>query len=95
MDRDGLLGRPRAGERLSPAEMDALEQPAAAPPKPAEKRSAGPSGAERVNVKLSALTWRWQLICPKCGFKVAGQDVPKPGDRLSRCGGCKRTLYLV
>lgn len=24
--------------------------------------------AERVNVKGSEITWRWQVACPKCGF---------------------------
>ena len=92
MGRDGLLGRPRSGERLSSAEVAALDQPLASPPKPAAKQSVG---AEKVNVKLSSLTWRWQVLCPRCGFKASGEGSPSPGQRLARCGGCKRTLYLA
>ena len=87
-NRNIMLGRPQAGERLSAAEIAALEKPAQPPAKP-EARS------ERVNVKASAVTWRWQVACPRCGFKASGEGVKAPGQRLARCGGCKRTLYLA
>ena len=85
-----VLGRPKAGERLSRAEIVSLEK---APVQPKPLRP--PVNRENVKVKASAITWRWIVACPKCGFKVAGQGTPKPGDRMSRCGGCQRTLYLA
>ena len=81
MNRDGLLGSSRAGERLSPVEIVALDQPSALPPKPAARSALGP---ERVNVKVSSVTWMWQAICPKCGFKAAGAGVRTPGQRLAQ-----------
>ena len=85
-----ILGRPNAGERLSRAEIATLEE-VAPPPKPQR-----PSvNRENVKVKSSVITWRWAVVCPKCGFKLSGQGNPKPGDRLARCGGCRRTLYLA
>ena len=71
-----ILGRPRVEEQLSRVEIAALEKDAA-PPKP-------PVNQENVKVKSSAITWRWTLVCPQCGFKVSGQGTPKPGDRLSK-----------
>ena len=91
MNRDGILGRPRAGERPSSDEVAALEKAPAAP-QPAAKP---PARAERVHVKASAITWRWLAKCPRCGFKVAGLGNPAPGQRLAKCGGCKRTLFLA
>ena len=86
-NRNKILGLPRAGERLSRSEISSLEK-AAAPPKPSVNR-------ENVKVKASAVTWRWTVVCPKCGFKASGQGNPKQGERLSKCGGCRRTLYLA
>ena len=60
MNRDGLLGRPRVGERLLPVEIAALDKPSEPPPKRTVKPA---SKAERVNVQASAITWRWQVIC--------------------------------
>ena len=92
MNRDGLLGRPRVGERLLPVETAALDQR----PEPPPKRPVKPaSRAARVNVQASAITWRWQVICPKYGFKASGDGVRGPGQRLARCGGCKRSMYLA
>ena len=42
------------------------------------------SKAERVNVQASAITWRWQVICPKCGFKVSGDGVRSPGQTVGQ-----------
>ena len=95
MNRDGLLGRPRVGERLLPVEIAALDKRSEPPPKRPVKPA---SKAERVNVQASAITWRWQVICPKCGFKASGDGVRGPGQRLARCGGasgCKRSMYLA
>jgi hypothetical protein len=92
MNRDGLLGRPRVGERLLPVAIAALDKPL----EPLPKRTVKPaSKAERVNVQASAITWRWQVICPKYGFKASGDGVRGPGQRLARCGGCKRSMYLA
>ena len=47
MNRDGLLGRPRVGERLLPVAIAALDKPS----EPLLKRTVKPaSKAERVNV---------------------------------------------
>ena len=92
MNRDGLLGRPRVGERLLPVEIAALDKPSEPPPKRTVKPA---SKAARVNVQASAITWRWQVICPKYGFKASGDGVRGPGQRLARCGGCKRSMYLA
>ena len=92
MNRDGLLGRPRVGEWLLPAEIAALDKRSEPPP----KRTVKPlSKAERVNVQASAIIWRWQVTCPKCGFKASGDGVRGPGQRLARCGGCKMSMYLA
>ena len=50
-NKDRLLGRSRAGERLSAAELAALDKPPTAAPKPKGR-------TERVNVKASGITWR-------------------------------------
>ena len=56
---------------------------------------AGNCRGRRGKNERSAITWRWIGLCPKCGFKVSGQGNPKSGERLARCGGCRRTLYLA
>ena len=62
MNRDGLLGRPRVGERLLPVETAALDKRS----EPSPKRTMKPeSRAERVTVQASAIIWRWRVICPK------------------------------
>ena len=53
MNRDGLPGRPRVGERLLPVEIAALDKPS----EPLPNRTVKPvSKAERVNVQASAIT---------------------------------------
>ena len=78
MNRDGLLGRPRVGERLLPVEIAALDKRSEPPPKRTMKPA---SKAGRVNVQAS------------------GDGVRGPGQRLARCGGCKRVqeehVYLA
>ena len=92
MNRGGLLGRPRVGERLLPVAIAALDKPS----EPLPKRTVKPaSKAERVNVQASVITWRWQVICPKYGFKASVDGGRGPGQRLARCGGCKRSMYLA
>ena len=76
MNRDGLLGRPRVGERLLPVEIAALDKRSELPPKRTVKPA---SKAERVTVQASAITWRWRVVCPKYGFKASGEWRPRPG----------------
>ena len=92
MNRDGLVGRFRVGERLLPVEIAALDKPSEPPPKRTVKPA---SKAEWVTVQASAIIWRWRVMCPKYGFKALGDGVRGPGQRLARCGGCKRSMYLA
>ena len=62
MNRDGLLGRSRVGERLLPVVTAALDKPSELPPKRTVKPA---SRAARVTVQASAIIWRWRVICPK------------------------------
>ena len=89
-DSNRILGRPRAGERISRSDLP-LEKDEALPKPPVNQENA----QETVPVQASALTWRWATVCPACGFKISGDGTPKRGKRLSRCGGCRRTLYLA
>ena len=66
-NRNSLLGHSRPREKLSRAEIIALDnltkpQPASTAAKP-----------QKVTVKASALNWRWTVACPACGFKVSGR----------------------
>ena len=70
----------------------ALDKRSELPPKRTVKPA---SRAARVNVQASAIIWRWRVICPKYGFKASGNGVRGPGQRLARCGGCKRSMYLA
>ena len=72
MNRDGLLGRPRVGERLLPVEIAALDKRLEPPPKRTMKPA---SKAARVNGQASSITWRWRVVCPKYGFKASGGGV--------------------
>ena len=92
MNRDGLLGRPRVGERLLPVAIAALDQLSEPPPKRTVKPA---SKAERVKVQASTITWKWPVIRPKCGFKASGDGGRGPGQQLARCGGCQRSMYLA
>ena len=89
-DSNRILGRPRAGERVSRSDIP-LEKDEASP-KPLGNQE---TMQETVKVQASAITWRWATVCPKCGFKISGQGTPQRGKRLSLCGGCRRTLYLA
>ena len=75
-----------------PVEIAALDKRSEPPPKRPVKPE---SKAERVNVQASAIIWRWQVVCPKGGFKASGGVVRGPGQRLARCGRCKRSMYLA
>ena len=92
MNRNLLLGRSKPSEKLTRAEIAALDQAAAppAPPKPSGKKG----GGRQRTVQRGLLKFRWSLECPGCGFKVNGEGQPRPGQRLARCGLCKVVLVL-
>ena len=97
-NRNSLLGRSRPSEKLTTAEIAALDEVAASPaPPPTQPRPQTPpkkaSGQQRT-VRREILKFRWSLQCPDCGFKVAGEGQPQPGQRLARCGRCKVVLFL-
>ena len=92
-NRNLLLGRSKPSEKLTRAEIAALDQsaaPPAPPPKPPRKKGSG----QQQMVRRDLLKFRWNLECPGCGFKVTGEGQPKPGQRLARCGRCKAVLVL-
>ena len=94
-NRNLLLGRSKPSEKLTRAEIAALDEvpssPApAAKPKPSGKKG----GGQRRTVRGEHLKFRWSLECPGCGFKVTGEGQPRPGQRLARCGRCKLVLVL-
>ena len=96
-NRHRLLGRSRPAEQLSKTERDsldkAIEQPAPdadSAPAPAPPSNSGQQGA----VGRNQLKFHWTTECPACGFKVAGNGTPQPGERLARCVRCKLTLFL-
>ena len=86
MNRDGLLGIPRVGERLLPVAIAALGQPS----EPLPKRTVKPaSKAERVKVQASTITWRWPVIRPKCGFKASGDGGRARGNSWPGAAGAR------
>ena len=86
-NRNLLLGRSKPSERLTRAEIAALDQVKVppAPPKPSGRKG----GGQQRTVRRGLLKFRWSLQCPGCGFKVTGEGQPQPGQRLTRCGRCK------
>ncbi len=94
-NRNLLLGRSKPSEKLSRAEIAALDQAAAPPAPPAKPKTTGKKGAgQQRTVRRDLLKFRWSLECPGCGFKVNGEGQPRPGQRLARCGRCKVVLFL-
>ena len=90
-----LLGRSRPSERLTRAEIAALDQAAASPAPSAKPDPTGKKGGgQQRMVKRELLKFRWSVDCPGCGFKVAGEGQPRSGQRLARCGRCKVVLVL-
>ena len=77
---------------LAPYERRVLEH--VDEPKPIEDSQA-PAAAPVVKVGRDRLTWSWTVLCPGCGFKCKGNGVPKSGQRLARCGQCRRRLVLA
>ena len=49
----------------------------------------------RVNAEAVTWSWAWQVRCPRCGFKLSGDGSRSPGERIARCGSCKRVLVLA
>ena len=100
-NRNSLLGRSRPAERLSKTDRAAPDRAAeeqAPRPPPAAKTPATnqpPSNAgKEEKVRKNQLKFHWTTECPACGFKVAGNGEPKPGQRLARCGRCKLNIFL-
>ena len=100
-NRNLLLGRSRPADRLSKTDREALERAAeeqAPKPPPAAKTpttTPSPSNAGKEGrVQKSQLKFHWTTECPACGFKVAGNGDPQPGQRLARCGRCKLNIFL-
>ena len=98
-NRNVLLGRSKPSERLTREEIAALDQAAVPEPKPQptskpEKPPGKKGGGQQRTVRRDLLKFRWSVECPACGFKVAGEGQPKPGQRLARCGRCKVVLVL-
>ena len=94
-NRNMLLGRSRPREKLSKEEIATLDKVAVPPAPPAKPKPTGKKGGgpQRM-VRREILKFRWSLECPGCGFKVAGEGQPQPGQRLARCGRCKLVLVL-
>ena len=93
-NRNLRLGRSKPSERLTRAEIAALDNATTlpAPPAPAAKPPVKKGGGQQRTVPRDRLKFRWSVECPGCGFKVAGEGQPKPGQRLARCGRCKVVL---
>jgi hypothetical protein len=97
-DKNSLLGRSRPSERLSRDEIAALDSATAPPqqrPQPTTPGPAKSAKAQKVQVSVKAVSFRWSAPCPSCGRKVTGQGIPQSGQRLARCGGCRSQLYLA
>ena len=45
-------------------------------------------------IRKDSVAVRYSFVCPGCGRKGVRDGLPKPG-RVARCGGCKRTLFMV
>ncbi len=94
-DREALE---RAAAEPAPAQAPA-PKPIPTKPAPAKAAPAG-NNAPPANVgkdgsvRQDQLKFRWIAECPACGFKVAGDGNPQPGQRLARCGRCKLNIYL-
>ena len=99
-NRNSLLGRSKAREKLTGEELAALDKVTEPPvsPAPPPKQPAKPpeqkSGGTQRKVQRDLLKFRWSIECPDCGFKVTGNGQPRPGQRLARCGRCKVNLFL-
>ena len=96
-NRNLLLGRSKPSEKLSREEIVALDRvtaPPALPGKPPMATGKTGGGQQQRMVRRDLLKFRWSFECPGCGFKVAGEGQPKPGQRLARCGRCKLILLL-
>ena len=94
-NRNVLLGRSKPSEKLSREEIAALDEATTLPAPPAPpKPPAMKGGGQQRTVRGDLLKFRWSVGCPGCGFKVAGEGQPKPGQRLARCGRCKLVLVL-
>ena len=94
-NRNPPLGRSKPSEKLTRAEIAALDKVTAPPAPPAKPKQTGQTGSgQQRMVRRETLKFRWSLECPGCGFKVTGDGQPKPGQRLARCGRCKLVLVL-
>ena len=99
-NRNSLLGRSKPSEKLTGEELAALDKvtvPAVLPAPPANQPAKPPEqkgGGTQRKVRKDLLKFRWSIECPDCGFKVAGNGQPRPGQRLARCGRCKVNLFL-
>ena len=94
-NRNLLLGRSKLSEKLTRAEIAALDQEAAPPRPPGQPKPSGKKGGGwQRTVRRDLLKFRWSLECPGCGFKVTGEGQPKNGQRLARCGRFKVVLVL-
>ena len=102
-NRNSLLGRSKPSEKLTGEELAALDKVTAppvppVPPIPPSNQPAKPpeqkGGGTQRKVRKDLLKFRWSIECPDCGFKVAGNGQPQPGQRLARCGRCKVNLFL-
>lgn len=94
-NRNLLLGRSKPSEKLTRAEIAALDQANAPPVPPAMPKPTGQKGGgQQRTVRRESLKFRWSVECPGCGFKVNGEGQPRPGQRLARCGRCKVVLFL-
>ena len=92
-NRNLLLGRSKPSDKLTRAEIAALDKVTAPPSTPAKPPGKKGGGQQRT-VRRDLMKFRWSLECPGCGFKVTGDGQPKPGQRLARCGRCKLVLVL-
>ena len=95
-NRNLRLGRSKPSERLTRAEIAALDQATTlpAPTAPAAETPGKKGGGQQRTVPRNILKFRWSLECPGCGWKVNGEGQPRPGQRLARCGRCKVVLLL-
>ena len=102
-NRNSLLGRSKPSEKLTGEQLAALDKvtvpavPAVLPAPPSNQPAKPPEqkgGGTQRKVRKDLLKFRWSIECPDCGFKVAGNGQPRPGQRLARCGRCKVNLFL-